>query len=134
MQNPVNFNVFMYVYSRRTNHLRFTFLKHDEFVFDSKNLGGLIELYAVETSFFGLIIFVFTFAYTYVLNYIAERQVSNNGRFVSQSLSKCYRPHSVLVLFLQQMTKIKFRYLSAILKKPVDHKQCYIEVYVKAHR
>ncbi|KAK6620423.1 hypothetical protein RUM44_006824 [Polyplax serrata] len=88
-----------------TNHLRFTFLKHDEFVFDSKNLGGLIELYAVETSFFGLIIFVFTFAYTYVLNYIAERQ----------------------------MTKIKFRYLSAILKKPVDHKQCYIEVYVKAH-
>lgn len=58
--------------------MRFTFLKQEDFVFDSKNLSELIELYAIETCFLGIIIFIFTFAYTYILNFIAERQVGQS--------------------------------------------------------
>ena len=45
--------------------------------YDGKNLGDVIEWCAIKTAFLGAIVFVLTFAYAFILNYVAGQQVCN---------------------------------------------------------
>lgn len=60
----------------RANHMRFTFVAQENLDYDAKNLAGVVEMYALETSFLGIMVFIFTFAYASLLKYVAQKQVN----------------------------------------------------------